>query len=122
MTLVGFRERDPRFVADLSECHTVIPAISAAMPPLSSLIDGMDGRRDIPQVEFIAGDATADHDGIALEFRPLQPLFAGDRAALLASPPPPLSTLFLQPLRVDAGPPLVAVEQPLSFLLGARVT
>src|SRR3546814_3671672 len=72
MTLVGFRERDPRFVADLSECHTVIPAISAAMPALSSLNDGMDGRRDSPQVEFIAGDATADHDGIALVFRHLQ--------------------------------------------------
>ena len=26
-TLVGFREQDPRFVADLSQCHTVIPEI-----------------------------------------------------------------------------------------------
>src|SRR3546814_620681 len=105
-TLVGFRERDPRFVADLSECHTVIPAISVAMPALSALIDGMDGRRDIPQVEFIAGDATADHDGIALVFRHLQPLSDGDRAALLAFAQAHRFALFLQPGGVDSVHPL----------------
>jgi 23S rRNA (uracil1939-C5)-methyltransferase len=55
-TLVGFREQDPRFVADLHECHTVIPQIGMKIAALSALVDGMDGRRDIPQIEFIAGD------------------------------------------------------------------
>ncbi|MFN7213506.1 MAG: TRAM domain-containing protein, partial [Lysobacteraceae bacterium] len=32
--LVGFREQDPRFVADLSECHTVIPAVGQRIPAL----------------------------------------------------------------------------------------
>ena len=33
--LVGFREQDPRFVADLSECHTVIPAVGQRVPRLA---------------------------------------------------------------------------------------
>ena len=67
-TLVGFREQDPRFVADLSECHTVIPQIGMKIAALSALVDGMDGRRDIPQIEFIAGDIAPDGSGIALVF------------------------------------------------------
>jgi 23S rRNA (uracil1939-C5)-methyltransferase len=45
---------------------------------LAALIDGMDARSDIPQVEFIAGD-----DVIALVFRHLSPLGERDRAALV---------------------------------------
>ncbi|MCC7097636.1 MAG: TRAM domain-containing protein, partial [Thermomonas sp.] len=56
-TLVGFRELDPRFVADLRECHTVVPQLGFKLDALAALVDGMDGRRDIPQIEFIAGDA-----------------------------------------------------------------
>lgn len=33
-TLVGFRELDPRFVADLSVCYTVIPQIGEKIPCL----------------------------------------------------------------------------------------
>ena len=57
-TLVGFREQDPRFVADLSECHTVVPAIGERIGALSALIDSLQVRNEIPQVEFIVGDAT----------------------------------------------------------------
>src|SRR6478735_2023733 len=49
-TLVGFRENDPRFVADIRECHTVIPQIGTRVAALSALIDGMEARREIPQV------------------------------------------------------------------------
>jgi 23S rRNA (uracil1939-C5)-methyltransferase len=118
-TLVGFRERDPRFVADLSECHTVIPAIGAAIAPLSALVDGLDARRDIPQVEFIAGDATSDHGGIALVFRHLQPLSDDDRAALLAFAQAHRFALFLQPGGVDSVHPLWPADPQLSFRLPA---
>ena len=118
-TLVGFRERDPRFVADLSECHTVLPAIGAAIPALSALVDGLDALRDIPQIEFIAGDATADHGGIALVFRHLQPLSEGDRARLLAFAQAHRFALFLQPGGVDSVHPLWPVDPQLSFRLPA---
>src|SRR5690606_16906989 len=118
-TLVGFRERDPRFVADLSECHTVIPAVGALVPALSALIDGLDARRDLPQVEFIAGDATTDHDGLALVFRHLQPLSDGDRTALLAFAQAQRLALFLQPGGVDSVHPLWPADPQLSFRLPA---
>ena len=57
-TLVGFRETDPRFVADLRECHTVIPQIGEKIAALAALVDGLQARREIPQIEFIAGDPT----------------------------------------------------------------
>ena len=78
-TLVGFRETDPRFVADLRECHTVVPQLGFKLEALGALVDGMDARRDIPQIEFIAGDAAT-----ALVFRHLQPLSEADRAKLAA--------------------------------------
>src|SRR3546814_18723690 len=75
----------------------------------------MDGRRDIPQVEFIAGDATADHDGIPLVFRHLQPLADGDRAALLAFAQAHRFALFPQPGGVDSVHPLWPADTQLSL-------
>lgn len=96
-TLVGFREADPRFVADLSVCYTVIPQIGEKLGAISALVDAMDGRRDIPQIEFIAGDAT-----VALVFRHLQPLSDRDREALIAFAKTQDFAIFLQPGGLDS--------------------
>ena len=68
-----------RFVADLRECHTVIPHIGSRVEALSQLVDSLEARADIPQIEFIAGDTT-----VALVFRHMQPLSEADRGALVA--------------------------------------
>ena len=91
-TLVGFREQDPRFVADIGECHTVIPQIGMKVAALAALIDGLQARSEIPQVEFIAGD-----DTVALVFRHLVPLVEADRAALVAFAQAHGFAIFLQP-------------------------
>ncbi|KAG1250896.1 hypothetical protein G6F68_012554 [Rhizopus microsporus] len=78
-TLVGFREQDPRFVADLGQCLTVIPEIGTKVEALSTFIESLDGKRDIPQIEFIAGD-----QAVVLTVRHLQPLSDADRAAWAA--------------------------------------
>ena len=101
-TLVGFREQDPRFVADLRECHTAIPGVGMKIEALSMLVDGMDARRDIPQIEFIAGDATPQFGGIALVFRHLQPLSDRDRDALVAFGQAHGFAIFLQPGGIDS--------------------
>lgn len=101
-TLVGFRETDPRFVADLSECHTVIPQIGGKLGAISALVDAMDARRDIPQIEFIAGDASPGFGGVALVFRHLQPLGERDRAALVAFAQAEGFAIFLQPGGIDS--------------------
>ena len=114
-TLVGFREQDPRFVADLAECHTVIPAIGQRIGALSALVDGLDARRDIPQIEFIAGDATQAFDGVALVFRHLQPLSARDLDALAAFGQAQRMAIFLQPGGVDSVHPLWPAAPELAF-------
>ena len=116
-TLVGFREQDPRFVADLSECHTVIPAIGERIGALSALIEGMDARREIPQIEFITGDATVEHDGVALVFRNLVPLGERDRAALVAFAKAHRFAVYLQPGGVDSVHALWPQDPQLSFRL-----
>ncbi|MEO5595672.1 MAG: TRAM domain-containing protein, partial [Lysobacteraceae bacterium] len=83
-TLVGFREVDPRFVADIRHCDTVIPAIGDRLEQLAALVDGLEARSSIPQIEFIAGDDGAGNDTVALVFRHMLPLSESDRSALTA--------------------------------------
>ncbi len=116
-TLVGFRENDPRFVADIARCETVIPAIGDKVSALAALIDGMDGRREIPQVEFIGGDRMSDHSGIALTFRHLAPLSDGDRDKLIAFGREHEFAIFLQPGGVDTVHPLWPADPQLQFSL-----
>jgi 23S rRNA (uracil1939-C5)-methyltransferase len=111
-TLVGFRETDPRFVADLHECHTVIPHIGSRVEALSQLVDSLDARSDIPQIEFIAGDET-----VALVFRHMQPLGESDRAALVAFATQHDFAIYLQSGGVDTVVPLWPQEPKLAFAL-----
>jgi 23S rRNA (uracil1939-C5)-methyltransferase len=118
-TLVGFRENDPRFIADLSVCHTVIPQIGERITALATLIDGLDGRCNIPQIEFVAGDNTPDYSGIALVFRHLLPLSDGDRSALTAFGQAHGFAIFLQPGGVDSVHALWPESPSLAFRLPA---
>jgi 23S rRNA (uracil1939-C5)-methyltransferase len=113
-TLVGFRETDPRFVADIAECHTVIPAIGGRIGAISALVDSLDARREIPQIEFIAGD-----DAIALTFRNLVPLADGDRGRLAAFGREHGFSIYLQPGGLDTVQPLEPDEPKLAFRLPA---
>ena len=77
--LVGFRENDPRFIADLSECHTLLPEVGMRLADISDLIGSLDAKREIAQIEIAAGDET-----VVLVFRHLVPLSDGDQARLIA--------------------------------------
>ncbi|MBS0214086.1 MAG: 23S rRNA (uracil(1939)-C(5))-methyltransferase RlmD [Proteobacteria bacterium] len=106
-TLVGFREHDPRFVADLRRCETVVPAIGTRIEALAAMIDTLDGKRDIPQIEFIVGDARpgdARHaQGVtALVFRHVQPLSERDRGVLVDFAKAHGLAIYLQPGGVDS--------------------
>lgn len=78
-TLVGFRERDSRFVADLSRCEVLHPSLGLKLDALGALLNTLDGAASIPQIEFAAGDETR-----ALVFRHLAPLSDADRERLIA--------------------------------------
>jgi 23S rRNA (uracil1939-C5)-methyltransferase len=91
-TLVGFRERDPRFVADLSRCEVLHPALGRKLDVLGALLNAMEGAASIPQIEFAAGD-----DVIALVFRHLAPLSQADREKLIAFAQAHGFAILLQP-------------------------
>lgn len=67
--LVGFRETDPRFVAQLLHCETATLDVSALIQPLVDLVGRLSIRSEIPQIEFIQGDGP-----VALVFRNLAAL------------------------------------------------
>jgi 23S rRNA (uracil1939-C5)-methyltransferase len=77
--LVGFREGDGRYVADLSECHVLVPNVGFKLTLLAELIQSLEAREQIPQIELAAGD-----DATVLVVRHYQPLSDADRQKLLA--------------------------------------
>ncbi len=113
--LVGFRETDPRFVAQLGQCDTVLPSVSALITPLTGVIAGMHARREIPQIEFIQGDGP-----VALVFRNLTPLHDADRALLAAFEREHDVQIFLQPGGAHTVMPLREGYDPLYFDLPGR--
>ncbi len=108
--LVGFREDNPRFVADLAECHTVLPEIGLRLADLGALVGSLEARREIAQIEFAAGD-----EAVALTFRHLQPLSDADRAALAAFGQAHGLAILLQPGGPDSVVALWPQDVPLSF-------
>ena len=111
-TLVGFREIDPRFVAELSHCHTVIPAIGVRIPEIAALVDSLDGKRMIPQIEFIAGDSA-----VVLVFRHLEALNNADLQRLTDFAKSSGLAVFLQSGGVDTVKPLWPEQVELSFAM-----
>lgn len=111
-TLVGFRELDPRFVADLRICFTAVPQVGEAIEALALLVESLDGRRDIPQIEFIAGDTRT-----ALTFRHMAPLTHHDLDALIAFGQAHDMAIFLQPGGVDSVHLVWPAQVELTFAL-----
>jgi 23S rRNA (uracil1939-C5)-methyltransferase len=110
--LVGFREENPRFVADLSVCHTLLPEVGERLGALGELVGSLEAKAQIAQIEIAAGD-----DTVALTFRNLQPLSEHDRAALTAFGQANSIAILLQPGGPDSVHPLWPDAVPLSFRL-----
>jgi 23S rRNA (uracil1939-C5)-methyltransferase len=113
-TVIGFRESNPRFVAELRECHTILPELSAQLPALAALVDSLDGKRTLPQIEFIAGDGP-----VALVFRHLEPLAEADLARLRDYAIASGFAVLLQPGGVESVQPLYPEAPDFHFALPA---
>src|ERR1700759_1920317 len=77
--LVGFHERKSSYVADMRECHVLPRRISDMLVPLRALIESMQARERLPQIELAIGDQVT-----ALVLRNLEPLSAHDAGLLRA--------------------------------------
>ncbi|MBT0571155.1 23S rRNA (uracil(1939)-C(5))-methyltransferase RlmD [Curvibacter sp. CHRR-16] len=92
VVLIGFHERKSQFVADMTVCPVLAPAVERLLLPLRALIGSMDAAETVPQIELAVGDlaaSDADHGAvgvpvIALVLRHMQPLSDADRARLQA--------------------------------------
>jgi 23S rRNA (uracil1939-C5)-methyltransferase len=71
--LVGFRERHAHLIADIGECHVLVPAVGRRIRALRELLGALDAREAIPQIEVAAGD-----EATVLLVRHVAPLSAVD--------------------------------------------
>lgn len=71
--LVGFREKHSSYVAVMDSCAVLPPHVSALIPALKTLIDGMSQPDRMPQIEVAVGGSRT-----VLLLRHLEPLKAGD--------------------------------------------
>ncbi len=112
--LVGFRETNGRYVADIKRCEVLHPAVGERIEAIAALLESLEAKREIPQIEVAAGD-----DLVALVFRHLQPLSEADRAALTAFAKVHGFGIFLQPSGIDSVAPLWPTDAQLTFRLPA---
>src|SRR5690606_10889117 len=77
-SMVGFREKRTKYLADIERCEVLIPEIGHSLMALRELVNGLDSRHRLPQIEIAAGDGM-----IALVFRHMDPLTPADQAAIV---------------------------------------
>lgn len=106
--LIGFRERDGRFVADMDECHILRSEVVNALPKLSRLIETLECRATIPQVEVACGDGQC-----AMIIRHLEELSISDTESLRSFAQDTGLGIFLQ----AGGPDSVELLGPEGFQL-----
>lgn len=112
--LVGFRERDGRFVADMGECHILTKNVADQLPRITALIESLDAKETVPQIEVTCGD-----EQCALIFRHLEDLSDQDIEAFRKFAIETGLAVLLQPKGPDTVHALEPLETNLSYSLPA---
>lgn len=105
--LVGFRERNKPFVADMDRCETLHPAIGERLGELSALIGQLSIRDRLPQIECAVGD-----NATAMIFRVLDAPSVADIEVLSTWARASGIRIFLQTGGLDTITPLPGHEWP----------
>ena len=97
--LVGFREKHGTFITEMDDCPVLAAPVAALIAPLRDLVDRLQARSDIPQIEVAVGElsATSDQLQVALVLRHLRALDAADIEQLLNFARDRHCDLYLQP-------------------------
>lgn len=90
--LVGFREKNGRYLAQLHTCKTLDPRVGQLLVPLQQLIHRLKAFQSIPQIEVAMGDNI-----LGLVFRHLSPLDNSDQMQLKSFAEQHQIQLYLQP-------------------------
>ena len=110
--LVGFREKNGRFVANMDHCHVLEPVLAKLIKPLQELFLQMDIKAFIPQVECSVGEQT-----VSLIIRHMKPLVGDDLALVHDFAEQHQLQIFLQSKGPDTVVPISDYEQALNFRL-----
>lgn len=96
--MVGFRERNnPRYITEITQCPVLNAKLDADIIPLRQLIDSMEDKHCIAQIEVAAGD-----DEIGLIFRNLTALTTNDELRIQQFAEQYRYKIFLQPAGPDS--------------------
>ena len=110
--LVGFRERNGRYITNMSQCPVLHPAIGNNLQALQDLLVTLEAKASIPQFEVAVAD-----NAVALVMRHLQPLSSGDREKLRTFASEHGFRFYLQPKGIDSihllWPEYPVAQQPL---------
>lgn len=110
--LVGFREKRTPYLADIRRCEVLHPSVGERIEALAELIQSLETRERIAQIEVAVGD-----DAAALVFRNLDPLPAGDSDRLKDWARETGLHIYLQP----AGPDSIELLWPECSQLSYRL-
>ncbi len=94
--LVGFREKQSHFIADIKSCSILHKKVGSLLLPLRAVIGQMDAKARLPQIEVAMGEADC-----ALVFRHLDPLSDHDRELLVTLAIEHQFDLYFQPGGAD---------------------
>ena len=110
--LVGFRERNGRFVADMNECHILRSEIADSLAAITALMESLQQRGSIPQIEVACGDGQC-----ALIIRHLEDLSDDDTDLMRQFAHESGIGIFLQ----SAGPDSIVLLAPEDLELGFSI-
>jgi len=110
--LVGFREKRAPYLADIRRCEVLHPSVGERIESLAELVQGLQARERIAQIEVAIGDEVA-----ALVFRNLDALSSADSQALKDYAQSTGLHIYLQP----GGPDSIELLWPQSSRLSYRL-
>src|SRR4051794_8643464 len=113
-SLVGFREKQGKYVADVSRCEVLSELVASLVGALAVLLTGLERRASIPQIEVALSDGER-----VLVLRVLDALPDTDLAALRDFEQRHQLRLLLQPAGLDSIRPLTPGPVDLHYRLDA---
>ena len=104
--LIGFHEKRSSYIADLACCFVLPPHVSAMLPRLRALVEGVSIADRIPQIEMVMGERESGESVTVLVFRHLLPFSDADRKLLRAFGEMEGVDVWQQPGQPDTARPL----------------
>ncbi|TJZ75558.1 23S rRNA (uracil(1939)-C(5))-methyltransferase RlmD [Chitiniphilus eburneus] len=105
--LVGFHEKRSSYIADMTECHVLVPHVAKQLPALRELVAKLSIATRMPQIEVAVGARVT-----VLVFRNMDPISAEDEAHFKAYADTWNVQIWLQPKGPDTAYPLYPLDAP----------